>query len=205
MPPLTRGKCGVPSSEISTQRLPPQSVPLHRQPVEAGVGAKADRLELAAHRLDEAGLGDLVDAAFGLGRGRSRRRPAGRPRWPPPACASRPSCSAVRSLYADPARAALDAARDALPVDAVEQPGQAVAAARGQRDRSAARRRRGGARRAGPRRRRRSAATCASAASSISTVEAERGQPLCGAAQRRGRAQHAGRGEQGAATSRRRS
>ncbi len=40
---------------------------LDRQAVEAGVGAKADRLELARHRLEKAALGDVVDAAFGLG------------------------------------------------------------------------------------------------------------------------------------------
>ena len=202
MPPLMRGKCGVPSSELTTQRLPPQSVPRTSRPSKPASVRKPTASSSPRHRLEEAALGDVVDAA--LAPSLAAEVVAGERPGPGDAAAGmreqaelqRRSCRSCR-----PSACRLDARRDALPVDPVEQPRQPVAAAAGQRDARGAR-----------------AATRWIAASRVSsspakrcvlgaarrrrssTVEAERGQALRGAAQRRGRAQHAGRREQAAAT-----
>ena len=197
MPPLMRGKCGVPSSELSDAEVAAPERALHRQAVEAGVGAKADRLELAAHRLEEAVLGDVVDAAFGLG---PAEVVAGERPGPGDAAAGvRQQAELQRGqvALADPARAALDAASRS----ASSRSGRAAASGRSRRGwparRSAAR-----------------AATRWIAASrvvvvagealrawrrrpaSISTAKPSAPETRGGAAQRRDRAQHAGRREQ---------
>ncbi len=103
------------------------------EPVEAVGGTKADRLELAGHGLDEGIGGDLVDATLGGAAAEvvDRQRPG-----PARDAGMRPQRQQQRGevAVADPARAALDAAREQRPVEAVEQPGEAVAAAGGQRD-----------------------------------------------------------------------
>ena len=133
MPPLMRGQCGVASSELTIAQVAAPERAANVEAVEAGVGAKADRLERARHRLDEAGLGDVVDAALG---GAPAEVVAGERPGPGDAAAVREQAELQRRhvAHADPARAGLDAPGDALPVDPVEQARQAVAAAAGQRD-----------------------------------------------------------------------
>src|SRR5438093_1391468 len=81
---------------------------------EAGFGAKAHRFELAAHRFEKAGLGDVVDRV-------AAEVVAGERAGPGDALRMREQAELQRGdvALADPARALLDAARDELPVDAV--------------------------------------------------------------------------------------
>src|ERR1019366_9170906 len=84
---------------------------------------------LARHRLDEAGFGDVVDTAFALAAAEvvASERPG-----PGDAAGMRKQAELQRGqvAHADPARAGRDALGDALPVDAVEQARQAIAAPR---------------------------------------------------------------------------
>ena len=161
--------------------------------VEARTGAKADRLQRARHRLDEAFGRDVVDAAFG-------RAPAevvaGERPGPGDAAAVREQAELERRhvAHADPARSRGDACADSLPLDPVEQASQPVAAATRQRHarlprRDAVQRREPGVVVAGealhPRRRR----------FVDRDVEAELAETRRGAAQRRDRAHDAGRRE----------
>ncbi len=167
--------------------------PFQLQPVEAGLGAEAHGLQLAVHGFAEAGCGDvvhaagLVAAAEVLGRGGP---------GPADAAAMGQQAQVQRGDVAqsDPARAGLDAARQQRPVDAVEQPRQAVAAAQRHGDR---------------RRLRGDAVQCAephlvAAAEALvalqrvgveHAVEAQRGQAALRQAHRRGLDRHARRTE----------
>ena len=186
MPPLhARASAACRAASTACQVAAPQRA-AHLQPVEAGLGAKAHRLELAVHRLDEAGVGDLVDAAR-LARPKSSQA-IGPAQVRGAGVRQQAELQRGEVAVADPARAALHAAREQLPVDAVEQARQAVAAAAWP-SRSTARRRdameRGQARR---RRRRRSAGGAASAPASRLTSKPQRSQALAAPPQRAARA-----------------
>jgi len=134
MPPLTRGKCGVPSIEHSIARLPPHNTPLACRPVEAGLGAKAHCFQRTGHRLDETIARDVVDTALAVDAAEvvAGHRPG--PRWRA-RVGEQAHLQRGHVAVADPACAVGHAARDAPPVDRIEQPRHAVAAATGHRDR----------------------------------------------------------------------
>ena len=78
----------------------PERAAQPRAPSKPALGAKAHRLELAAHRLEEAVRGHLVDRRSRRRRPRPKSSTASGPaQLPAPVCASRPSCSAVTSLW----------------------------------------------------------------------------------------------------------
>ena len=105
----------------------------NRQAVETGVGAKAHRFELTAHRFEKTILRHVVDAAVFVA---APEVVAGQ--WPGPgdAVGMREQTELQRReiAVANPARAAFDTAGDPLPVDLVEQARQPIPAAGGQRD-----------------------------------------------------------------------
>ena len=88
-------------------RLPPHSVPRTSQAVEPALGAKAHRLELAAHRLDEAGFGDCRRTSLAAEVVAGQRAGPGAC----PGVCQQAELQRGEVALADPARAALDAAR----------------------------------------------------------------------------------------------
>jgi hypothetical protein len=96
----TFGQCGVPSSELCTiARLPPQSVPRTSRPSKPA----SVRKPTASSSPDIASVKQptrhLVDAAGGVGAAEVVAGHRALPAAVAPVCASRPSCSAVRSLW----------------------------------------------------------------------------------------------------------
>ena len=100
------------------------------QPVEAGLGAEAHRLQLARHRLGKTFTGDLVHAT---GLVAAAEIVAGHRPVPAAGAGVGQQAQLQRGEIgiSHPARALLDRSCDARPVDAVEQAAQAIAAAAG--------------------------------------------------------------------------
>ena len=128
-PPLTRGQCGVPSSEHSIARLPPHIRPRVSRPSKP-----------ASVRKPTASSAPVIASAKQSGVTSSS---SARPKSSQASGPHQVGAFVVRQqahlqrrqvAVADPARAGLDAPGEQLPVDAVEQAREAVAAARGERD-----------------------------------------------------------------------
>mmetsp|Transcript_1646 Transcript_1646/g.4711 ORF Transcript_1646/g.4711 Transcript_1646/m.4711 type:complete len:354 (+) Transcript_1646:610-1671(+) len=158
--------------------------------------AEAHRLQRAAHRLDKAIARDLVDAAFGLAAAEVIAGQRARPHRQALAMGDQSVLQRGQVAVADPARAVFDAVPDAAPVDLVEQPGQAIAAARRQSHRRC--RVRDAMQGGEPGRVVAAKALMLGQRVRVDRdVKAELAQPLGGALEFVGRGQHAGGREQG--------
>ena len=134
MPPLTGGEVRRAEQRVDDAEVAAPERAAHRQAVEAGVGAKADRLERAGHRLEEAAPAVTSSTPPSASLRPKSSQASGPAQVTPPRRARAGRAAARSGRCADPARAGVDAFRDPLPVDPVEQPRQPVAAAAGQRD-----------------------------------------------------------------------